>query len=461
MKQMNIEETYKKQSDYINSFKRLSTDERIYYLKKLKKEIINEENNIYSALYSDLKKPKFETYTAEIGVLLNEIDLFIKNLRSWSQPKRVSSSLVNFPSKDYIIYEPFGMVLIISPWNYPFQLALLPAMSAFSAGNNVVLKPSEHTPKTSALLKKIVNNIFPIELMNVIEGDAKTAEELLEKKWNYIFFTGSVKIGRIVAMTAANNLTPFTLELGGKSPAIIDRNTDIKVTCKRIVWGKLLNSGQTCVAPDYLIVHKSIKNLLVTEIIKTIEKLYGPTKNKSDDLTSIVNTNNFNRLKKIIDNNKVLYGGELDEKNLYISPTLIETPDIKSSIMKEEIFGPILPILIYDKLDDIDFIIKQNPNPLALYVFSKNKKFSDMIMNRYKFGGGIVNDTIVHLVNPNLPFGGIGNSGIGSYRGKSSFELFSHKKSVVKRGMWYENEVRYPPYKNKLNFVKKLLRFLK
>ncbi len=457
---MNSEIINEKISTTVNSQSKISVEERVRFLKNLKSEIKLNEEDIYEALDLDLKKPRFETFATEIGFLLNEIELFIKKLRLWSKPKGIRSALINFPSKDYIIFEPYGKVLVISPWNYPFQLALLPAMSAFAAGNSVVLKPSEHTPNTSKLIKKIVEKVFPAELMSVIEGDSKTASKLLEKKWDYIFFTGSVKIGEIVAMAAAKNLTPYTLELGGKSPAIINKDIDLKLASKRIVWGKFLNSGQTCVAPDYLVVHKSIKGALIKELIKRIEKTLGKQLEKTEDFTAIVNEKNFNRLVGLINKNNLIYGGKYDKGKRYISPTIIDSPKMDEEIMKDEIFGPILPVLSFEKIEDIDNIITKNPNPLALYVFSKNKKFNEIIINRYPFGGGAINDTIVHLANSRLPFGGIGNSGIGSYHGKASFELFSHKKSVVNRSTWFDNNLRYAPYKNKLSLVRKIMKYL-
>ena len=457
---MNIDKLYENQLKFIQNHRIISVEERLRYLRNLKEEIKNNEENIYSALDLDLSKPKFETYTTEISFLINEINLFLKRLKSWAKPKNVTPSLINFPSKDYIIYEPYGKVLVISPWNYPFQLALLPAMSAFAAGNNVILKPSEHTPNTSRLIKKIVENVFPAELMCVVEGDSKTATKLLEKKWDYIFFTGSVNIGEIVAISAAKNLTPYTLELGGKSPAIIDKETNLKLVCKRIVWGKFLNSGQTCVAPDYLIVHKSIKDNLIKELINRIKQTFGENFDNTFDITAIVNEKNFNRLIELIKENTIIYGGNYDRKNRYIFPTIIDNPEMNSNIMKEEIFGPILPVLSFKKLEEVDNIINKNPNPLALYVFSNNKKFTKTVVNRYSFGGGAINDTIIHLANPRLPFGGIGKSGIGSYHGKLSFELFSHKKSIVSKSTWFDNNLRYPPYKNKLSLVRKLMKLL-
>ena len=457
---MNTDMINKKQSMPVNSQSKISVEDRLSLLKSLKDEINLNEENIYEALDLDLKKPRFETYATEIGFLLNEIELFIKKLKSWSKPQGIRPALINFPSKDYIIFEPYGKVLVISPWNYPFQLALLPAMSAFAAGNSVVLKPSEHTPNTSRLIKKIVEKVFPEELMSVVEGDSKTASKLLEKKWDYIFFTGSVKVGEIVAIAAAKKLTPYTLELGGKSPAIINSDTDLKLASKRIVWGKFLNSGQTCVAPDYLVVHKSIKGSLIKELINRIEKTFGKQLEKTDDFTAFVNEKNFNRLISLINKNKLIYGGKYDQVKRYISPTIIDSPEMDEEIMKDEIFGPILPILSFEKIEDIDEIINKNPNPLALYVFSNNKKFNETIINRYPFGGGAVNDTIVHLANSRLPFGGIGSSGIGSYHGKASFELFSHKKSVVRRSTWFDNNLGYAPYKNKLGLVRKIMKYL-
>ena len=457
---MNTDMKNEKQSMTVNSQFKISVEDRLSLLKSLKDEINLNEEHIYEALDLDLKKPRFETYATEIGFLLNEIELFLKKLKSWSKPQGIRPALINFPSKDYIIFEPYGKVLVISPWNYPFQLALLPAMSAFAAGNSVILKPSEHTPNTSRLIKKIVEKVFPKELMSVIEGDSKTASKLLEKKWDYIFFTGSVKVGEIVAMAAAKKLTPYTLELGGKSPAIINSDTDLKLASKRIVWGKFLNSGQTCVAPDYLVVHKSIKGTLIKELINRIEKTFGKQLEKTDDFTAIVNEKNFNRLISLINKNKLIYGGKYDQVKRYISPTIIDSPEMNEEIMKDEIFGPILPILSFEKIEDIDEIIIKNPNPLALYVFSKNKKFNEIIINRYPFGGGAVNDTIVHLANSRLPFGGIGSSGIGSYHGKASFELFSHKKSIVRRYTWFDNNLRYAPYKNKLSLVRKIMKYL-
>tara|TARA_A100000164_G_scaffold381854_1_gene435949 strand:- start:4997 stop:6364 length:1368 start_codon:yes stop_codon:yes gene_type:complete len=446
--------------DNIQNKSKLSVSQRINYLNKLKEEIISNEDSIYSALNKDLNKPEFEVYTSEIGFLLNEIKLFIKNLNTWSKPRKVKSSIINFPSKDFVYSEPYGKVLIISPWNYPFQLAVLPVLSAFACGNTVVLKPSEHTPETSKLVNKIISKIFPSDLVCVIEGDYKVSSKLLKSKWDYIFFTGSVRVGKIVALEAAKQLTPHTLELGGKSPCIIDKKTNLKTACKRIVWGKFMNAGQTCVAPDYVLVHKSIKSSFIKELSSRIKLTFGKNLTANPNTTKIVNKENFNRLISLINSNKILFGGEYDADERKIYPTIINEPNMSNEIMQNEIFGPILPIFSFEKITEIDKIILSNPDPLALYVFSNDKKFSENIICRYRFGGGVVNDTIIHLTNPNLPFGGIGNSGYGSYHGKSSFDLFTHKKSIVKRMMWLENNLRYAPYNNKLNLVKKILRYL-
>ena len=456
---LDILKIYNSHDKYVKSHIRLSVSERIKYLTDLKKSIQTHEKEIYSALKTDINKPKFESYATEIGFLLNEISLFIKNLEKWAKPEIIPSSIINFPSNDYIYKEPYGKVLIISPWNYPFQLSLLPAMSAFASGNNVILKPSEHTPSTSNLVRSIVSEIFPENIFSVIEGDAGVATELLKLKWDYIFFTGSVKIGKIVAKAAAVNLTPTTLELGGKSPAIIDDTVNLKLVSKRIVWGKFLNSGQTCVAPDYVIVYDSVKDSLIKELINSILEAFGEFSENLDSYTSIVNESNFKRLIKLISENKVLFGGQYNKQTRFIYPTLVDNPKAEDDIMVDEIFGPILPILNYSKQEDIDEIINKNPTPLALYVFTNDKQFEEKIINRYKFGGGAVNDTIVHLANPKLPFGGIGNSGYGSYHGKYSFELFTHNKSIVKRGMWYDNKLRYAPYKKKYSLMKKIIKY--
>ena len=446
------------QENYFKIGKTLHISKRKKLLRNLKKEILSSENKIFRALNDDLRKSNYETYLTEIGILISEIDLFLSNLEKWAKPKKVKSSLLSFPSSDYIYSEPYGKVLILSPWNYPFQLAILPLMSAVAAGNTVVLKPSEHAPHTSKLIKEIIEKVFNKSHVLVIEGAADTASKLLEYRWDYIFFTGSVKIGKIVAAAAAKHLTPTTLELGGKNPCIIDDTVDLKLTSRRIVWGKFVNAGQTCIAPDFLIVKKNIKEQLIHHLSKEIERAYGKNPKESEDYPRIINKTNLFRLSNLIKETKILFGGEYDSDSCYFAPTIIDEPRIDSPIMNEEIFGPILPIISYEDENQIEKLISKYEKPLALYVFSNNKVFSEKIIRKYSFGGGAINDTIIQVGNPNLPFGGVGHSGIGAYHGKASFDLLSHKKSIVKKGNWLDIKIRYAPYKGKLEYIRKFFK---
>jgi len=446
------------QENYFRNGNTLPIGKRKKLLKNLKEEILTNEDKIFKALNNDLKKCNYETYLSEIGILITEIDLFLKNIEKWAKPKRVKSSLLSFPSSDYIYSEPYGKVLVISPWNYPFQLAILPVLSAVAAGNTVVLKPSEHAPHTSKLVKEILESVFEKSHVLVIEGAAETASKLLEYRWDYIFFTGSVRIGKIVAAAAAKHLTPTTLELGGKNPCIIDDTIDLRLASRRIVWGKFINAGQTCIAPDFLIVKRNIKDKLITHLSEEIEKAYGKDPKQSEDYPRIVNKTNLSRLSNMIKDTKILFGGEYDIETRYFSPTIIDEPRIDSPIMDEEIFGPILPIISYDKENQIEELISKYEKPLALYVFSSNKKFSEKIIRKYSFGGGAINDTIIQVGNPNLPFGGVGHSGIGKYHGKTSFDQLSHKKAIVKKGNWLDIKIRYAPYKGKMEYVKKFFK---
>jgi len=446
------------QENYFRNGNTLPIGKRKKLLKNLKEEILTNEDKIFKALNNDLKKCNYETYLSEIGILITEIDLFLKNIEKWAKPKRVKSSLLSFPSSDYIYSEPYGKVLVISPWNYPFQLAILPVLSAVAAGNTVVLKPSEHAPHTSKLVKEILESVFEKSHVLVIEGAAETASKLLEYRWDYIFFTGSVRIGKIVAAAAAKHLTPTTLELGGKNPCIIDDTIDLRLASRRIVWGKFINAGQTCIAPDFLIVKRNIKDKLITHLSEEIEKAYGKDPKQSEDYPRIVNKTNLSRLSNMIKDTKILFGGEYDIETRYFSPTIIDEPKIDDPIMDEEIFGPILPIISYDKENQIEELISKYEKPLALYVFSSNKKFSEKIIRKYSFGGGAINDTIIQVGNPNLPFGGVGHSGIGKYHGKTSFDQLSHKKAIVKKGNWLDIKIRYAPYKGKMEYVKKFFK---
>jgi aldehyde dehydrogenase (NAD+) len=427
---------------------------------KLLNEVIIQENKIIQALYDDFKKPAFEAMLTETSYVILELKDTIKNLKNWAKPKRVFPSILNFPSTDYIYKEPYGKVLIIAPWNYPFQLALCPLISAVAAGNQVVVKPSELTPKTSEIITKIIAKVFDKNHVAVVEGGIEVSQQLLSERWDYIFFTGSVAVGKIVAKAAAENLTPVTLELGGKSPCIIDETANLKLAAKRIVWGKFVNAGQTCIAPDYILIQKDMKSHFVTYLKEEITKAYGKTPSESPDFARIVNVKNWQRLVNMIEPDKVLFGGQCDIKDCYIAPTLVKETSLESPVMKEEIFGPILPILTYKNETEMDCIISRFEKPLALYIFTENPTFSKQIIEKYSFGGGCINDTVVHFSNKRLPFGGVGHSGIGAYHGRLSFDTFSHKKSIVKKANWLDLPMRYAPYNDKLQTIKKLLKWL-
>lgn len=426
-------------------------------LKKLLYNIQKSEDLIVKALYDDFKKPEFEAVLTETNYVISELKDTIKNINKWAKRKRVFPSLLNFPSTDYIYKEPYGNVLVIAPWNYPFQLALCPLISAVAAGNRVVLKPSELTPHTSAIIARIIEKTFHINHVEVFEGGVEVSNKLLAQRWDYIFFTGSVAVGKVIAKAAAENLTPITLELGGKNPCIVDETANLKLAAKRIVWGKFINAGQTCIAPDYILIQKNMKVNFISFLIEEIIKSYGKKMEKSPDFARIINTKNWLRLANMIEAEKVIYGAETDANKLYISPTLIEEPELDSPVMKEEIFGPILPILTYETETDIENVISRYEKPLAFYVFSENKSFAKRLIKNYSFGGGCINDTVVHFSNKRLPFGGVGHSGIGAYHGQLSFDIFSHHKAIVKKANWLDLPMRYAPYKDKLGPIKKIL----
>lgn len=445
----------KKQKDFFSSGKTKDLKFRKTYLKKLQKALNYYEDQICDTLYEDFKKPKFESLASETQFVLFELKEAIKNIDSWNRPKRVSGTWINFPSSDWIYSEPYGNVLIMAPWNYPFLLSLSPLIGALAAGNTAILKPSEFTPATSGIITKIIAEVFPEEYVTVIEGGIKESQELLSQKFDYIFFTGSTKVGKIVYQKAAEHLTPVTLELGGKSPCIVDNTVSIPVTAKRIAWGKFLNCGQTCIAPDYLLVHKDVKTKLVEALIKSITELYGNSPEDSPDLARIAHSSHYHTLKEMLLGEKLLFGGDFNDQMLFISPALVDEPDLKSKIMEGEIFGPLLPIISYNSEEDIEKYLSHYGKPLALYIFSKNKKFRERLLNGYSFGGGVVNDTLLHITNSELPFGGVGASGVGHYQGKYSFESFSHQKSIIKKRFWPEIPFRYAPYKASEKLAKK------
>ncbi|AEW85128.1 aldehyde dehydrogenase [Flavobacterium columnare] len=437
-----------------------TVSQRKKVLKKLLDNLVKYETDMQDALYKDFKKPRFESMISETEYIINELRYTIRKIDSWAKPKRVFPSLLNFPSKDYLYSEPYGKILIISPWNYPIQLAFSPLIAAVAAGNKVTLKPSELTPNSSSILSKIIRETFDIDQVVVITGDYTIAQDLLSKRWDYIFFTGSVPVGKIVAKAAAEHLTPVTLELGGKSPSIVDQTADLKLAAKRIIWGKIFNAGQTCIAPDYLIVHKSIKEKIIPYLIQEIQNALGNSIQESEDFARIINLKNWKRQQSLLENQTILFGGQTNETDLYISPTLLDEPSLESPVMKEEIFGPILPIITYTTKEELYQVINRFEKPLALYLFTKDKSFEKELLSKISFGGGCVNDTLSHFSNKNLPFGGVGHSGIGAYHGKLGFETFSHQKAIVKKSNWIDLPFRYAPYKGKIKMVKKILKWL-
>lgn len=423
-------------------------------------DVINKrEEDIITALLADFRKPAFETVLTEISLVQSELKDAIRKIRWRSRRKMVFPNLLNFPSLDYIYPEPYGKVLVIAPWNYPFLLAMTPLVSAVSAGNSVVLKPSEHTPNTASILEIIIAEVFDPIHVEIFQGGAEVVEKLIKQRWDYIFFTGSIAIGKLVAKAAAEHLTPVTLELGGKNPCIIDETANIPLAAKRIAWGKFLNAGQTCIAPDYLLVHHSVKEKLIENLKKEITLFYGANPEKSKDFPRIINEKQFDRLVNMIDATKVVFGGNSDKSQLYISPTILDEPAAESTLMAEEIFGPIIPILSYRTEGDIAKAIGKHEKPLSLYVFTDDKSFAKKIIKTYSFGGGCINDTMIHFSNKQLPFGGVGYSGYGSYHGKSGFDTFSHYKSITKKATWLDITLRYAPYDKKLNLIRKILKW--
>ena len=439
----NISKKYEKQKKFFNSGTSKSIQYRINSLKKLKKNISLNENEIINALKSDLGKSETETFFSEIALIYIEINLALKNVKRWSKKRKVSSSLINFLSSDYIIPEPYGVTLNISPWNYPFQLSISPLIGAVAAGNTVILKPSEFSSKTSEIIKKIIENTFEKGHVDVILGGPEIGSKLLDFNWDYIFFTGSTNIGKIVAQKAAINLTPTTLELGGKNPCIVDETANLKVASKRIVFGKFLNCGQTCIAPDFILVHESVKKDFIEKITERIKKIYNEDVENSENYSRIINKKHFSRLIKLLEKDKIIYGGKNNPNSNFIEPTLIDGSNFNSSLMKEEIFGPILPVVSYSNKDELKKILDNYKDPLAFYIFSNDKKFSNELIKRYSFGGAAVNDTISQIVNHRLPFGGIRNSGLGSYHGKQSFKTFSFYKPYIVKSNIFDLNAKY------------------
>lgn len=436
-----------------------SLAKRIGLLKALKKSILARETEIIKALQYDLGKPEPEIWLAEIHVTLQELNTVLKNLKHWAKPKRIPGSWVNSPSKDWIVADPYGVTLHIAPWNYPFQLALNPLIGAVAAGNTVFLKPSEHAPKTAEILNKILSEVFPKEWVFVAKGGPDVAKDLLALRWDYIFFTGGVSIAKIVAKAAAEHLTPTTLELGGKNPCIVDSTANITVSARRIVWGKFMNCGQVCMSPDYVLVHHSKYDELIENLKKEITRMYGKNPKTSTDYARLVHQGHVAKMKGLLAGQNILHGGEIDENNRYVAPTLVALNGLENKLMEDEIFGPILPILKYASEEEIDKTIRNFEKPLSFYVFSQRKKWARNLMKKHSFGGGMINDVIVYFTNDKLPFGGVGQSGIGSYHGKYSFDTFTHYKPYVERPTWFDPKQRYAPYGKSFSLLKKILRW--
>lgn len=448
-----------KQREFFKSGKTLPVKVRLEYLKKLKEVIKANEQEIFDAIYKDLGKSSTEAYMCEVGLSLDEISYFQKNLKKFAKDKTVFTPITNFHARSYIKSVPWGNVLIISPWNYPFLLSIEPLIDAIAAGNTVVLKPSAYSPYTSEIVRKIVKEVFPEEYVAVVTGGREENKALLEMKFDYIFFTGSSNVGKEVLRKAAENLTPVSLELGGKSPCIVDKTANLKLAAKRIVFGKFVNCGQTCVAPDYIYCDRDIKDELVCYIRQEISKQLGENPLENKNYGKVINEKHFNRLCVLINQDKVVVGGKTLPETLKIEPTVMDNITWEDVVMKEEIFGPILPVLTYDNLDEIIDIIESKPHPLALYIFSSDKKNIKKVTELCRYGGGCVNDVVVHLATPEMPFGGCGESGMGSYHGKFGFDTFTHKKSILDKKTWFDLPIRYQPYSKLQNILLKM--FLK
>lgn len=452
---MSIQEIVENQRNFFATQKTKELAFRKVQLKRLQTLIRQNEKQMTDAIQKDFGKSDFETSLTELGLLYQEIDFFLKNLNRLAKPKRVKTNLVNLPGSSRIFFEPYGNCLVIGAWNYPYLLTLGPVIAAITAGNTVILKPSEISVETSQMLTKLINENFPVEYLCVIEGGAGETTEILKQKFDKIFYTGSTAIGKIVYEAAAKQLTPVTLELGGKSPAIVTKSANLKVAAKRIVWGKFLNAGQTCVAPDYLLVHSDIKDEFVALLKRQID--VNAYKDGSEHYTQIVNDRNFERIVNLIDPNKLVAGGKFNPKTRFIEPTLMDNVNWKDEIMKQEIFGPILPVLTFTNFNQIINEMSCHEKPLSGYLFSNDSSEQKIFSENFSFGGGCINDVVIHLSNPNLPFGGVGNSGFGNYHGKYGFETFSHQKSILKKANWGEPKLKYPPYSDsKLKWIKSL-----
>ena len=429
-------------------------------LLKLRDVVLKNEEAIHQALYTDLKKSAEESWVTETGFLLSEINAIRKNLHSWMKPERVPTNLVNLPSSSYIIREPLGVVLIIGPWNYPFQLLFTPLAGAIAAGNCVLLKASESAPAIGTVMERIIRETFPPEYISFEKGEgALVIPEMMKAfRFDHVFYTGNTQVGRIIYKLAADQLVPVTLELGGKSPCIVESDANLQVAARRIALAKFSNAGQMCVAPDYVLVHASVKKKFVEELISSIHQFFTEDAATSYNFGKIINEKQFHRLSSLLAQGKIMYGGRTNAKELYIEPTILDEVSTDSQVMQEEIFGPILPVLPFNDREEAKVIIDKHPDPLAFYVFTENSSKVQAWIRDIPFGGGCINNASWHLTNHHLPFGGRGNSGIGSYHGKNSFEVFTHKKAIMKTPTWFDPDIKYPPFKGKLGLFKKVIR---
>ncbi|MFT5250083.1 MAG: aldehyde dehydrogenase (NAD+) [bacterium] len=446
------------QRTFFYTHKTKSIKFRLEQLNKLELLLKSNEDLLNQAIYEDFKKSEFDTYVTELALLYQDIKEAKRNVRKWSKVKRVGTNMLNFPARSYIIPEPLGVCLVIGAWNYPYQLTLAPVIAAISAGNTVVVKPSEMSPKTSALMTRLINDTFDANYLKALEGGVPETTELLKNKFDKIFFTGSPQVGKIIYQAAAKNLTPVTLELGGKSPVIITADSNLKMTVKRMVWAKFINAGQTCIAPDYVLVHKSVEYKLLQLLKVEIEKENFSIEN--GNYTQIINDRNLNRLSNMFSSENVFVGGNIDTLNRTIEPTVLQNVKFTDDVMKEEIFGPILPVISYQNIEEVIEYVNDNPKPLACYVFTNNNHVKKKILNEISFGGGAVNDAVMHIANSKLPFGGVGNSGIGSYHGEAGFKSFSHYKSILDKSNLMELSLKYYPHsKGKLSWIQQFMKF--
>lgn len=441
-----LESLVEKQRAYFAEGKTLPIEGRIRALNRLEQAIKNREEELCRALKADLGKSRIESYMCEVGLTLSELGYVKRHLRSWSRDKRVRTPLAQFHARSFTVQEPYGVVLVMSPWNYPVLLTLEPLIGALAAGNCCVVKPSAYSPETSAVMASILREIFPEEYVAVVEGGRQENQGLLAQRFDYIFFTGGVNVGKLVMEKASAHLTPVTLELGGKSPCVIDESANLKLAARRLAFGKYLNCGQTCVAPDYVLVHEKVKERFLEYVKEEITHMYGRKPLENPDYGKIINRKHFDRLLGLIDESKLVFGGESSEETLQIAPSVLDRVTPEDAVMQEEIFGPLLPILTVRSMDEALAFVNARPKPLAFYIFTQNKSVEQMFLRRASFGGGCVNDTIIHLATSAMGFGGVGNSGMGSYHGKKSFETFSHEKSIVKKYTWLDLPMRYQPY---------------